>query len=219
MQVGLILVSGSVVALVASCIFQAAVMFLILLGTALTTYGLVDLFVTPFYRKKGRKRREKLREWSAVEQKTIRPRFLFTSKRKVALLPHREAQKLIQLIPRDFVMSWFKRMSADDEIAARLLLEHIAIKLNVRFQKIDISNKLHPAYVPFIDPYLMAFNDAGCVNGRSQAQFDVNHPYRLMLFENKTSVCHHPTLCKDEGEIEHTHCLVDLFIQCAVPGQ
>lgn len=228
-QVGLILVSGSVVAL-ASCLFQAAAIFLILL-TALITYS---LFIILFYRKEGRKWREKLTEWLSRlilarqlslgvgvsnERKTSCPRFLFTSRGKVALLPHREAQKLIQLILRDFVMSWFKKMSADNEMplnAARLL-EHIAIELNLRFQKVDID-KLILALVPFIDPYLMAVNDAGRVNGRSQTQFDVNHPYCLMLFEKKTSVCH-PALRKDGGEIEHARRLVDLFIQCAVPNE
>ena len=225
MQVGLILATGSTVA-VASCVFPALAIFLLLL-IGMATYSLFTLFL---YRKEGRTWRERLTDWlsnflltrlpaSPVERRSSGPRFLFTDRGKVALLPHREAQKIIQLILRDFIMSWFRKVSSDSEmpLSAARLLEHIAIELNLRIQKVDID-KLITTLLPFIDPYLMAVNDAGCVNGRSQAQFDVNHPYCLMLFEKKTNVCH-PALLKEGGEIEHARRLVDMFIQCAVPDE
>ena len=227
-QVGLILVTGCTVA-VASCVFPALASFLLLL-IGLATYSLFTVFL---YRKEGRTWRERLTDWlsnfllarlsaqlaSPVSRRTSGPRFLFTNRGKVALLPHREAQKLIQLILRDFVMSWFRKMSSDGEMphSAARLLEHIAIELNLRIQNVEID-KLIKILLPFIDPYLMAVNDAGCVNRRGQAQFDVNHPYCLILFEKKTNVCH-PALLKEGGEIEHARRLVDMFIQCAVPGE
>ena len=155
----------------------------------------------------------------ALARKTGSPRTLFTPKGKVLLLPHREAQKLIQLILRDFIMSWYRKVSADEELPKNVcrILEHIALELNLRIQKIDID-RLIVDIVALIDPYLMAVNDVGCVNERGQLRFDINHPYCLMLFEKKPDVCH-PALRREGGEIDHVRRLVDTFVQCAVPAE
>lgn len=133
-------------------------------------------------------------------------------------LVHKESQKLIQLILRDFVISWFHQISENDELPKEVvrLLEHIALELQTRVQAVDID-ALILSLLPLLDPYITALNEVGFVNNRGKQSFDVNHEYCLLLFEKKPHLVH-PALKTESSEIEHIQRLVDVFITSAVPS-
>ena len=133
-------------------------------------------------------------------------------------LVHKEAQKIIQLILRDFIISWFHQISENDEFPKETvrLLEHIALELQTRIQVVDID-ALILSLLPLLDPYITALNEVGFVNNRGKQSFDVNHEYCLLLFEKKPHLVH-PALKTESSEIEHIQRLVDIFITSAVPS-
>ena len=133
-------------------------------------------------------------------------------------LVHKEAQKLIQLILRDFVISWFHQISENDELPKETvrLLEHIALELQTRIQAVDID-ALILSLLPLLDPYITALNEVGFVNNRGKQSFDVNHEYCLLLFEKKSHLVH-PALKTESSQLEHIQKLVDIFITSAVPS-
>lgn len=127
-------------------------------------------------------------------------------------LVHKEAQKLVQLILRDFITSWYYEISDNQEFPQETvrLLEHIATELQTRFQAIDV-NKTILSLLPLLDPYLTALNEVGFVNERGKLTFDVCHPYCLMLFEKKPQLVH-PAFKSKQTELEHLQRLADCFI-------
>lgn len=133
-----------------------------------------------------------------------------TSKRSE--LVHKEAQKFIQLIIRDFIVSWYKQISENPEFPQETvcLLEHLANDLQARVSTVDIRSTIL-SLLPLLDPYLTALNEVGYVNERGKSTFDVTHTYCLMLFEKKPHLVH-PALKNSQTEIEHLQRLVDTFI-------
>ena len=133
-----------------------------------------------------------------------------TSKRSE--LVHKEAQKLIQLIIRDFIVSWYKQISENPEFPQETvcLLEHLANDLQARVATVDVRSTIL-SLLPLLDPYLTALNEVGYVNERGKSTFDVTHTYCLMLFEKKPHLVH-PALKNSQTEVEHLQRLVDTFI-------
>ena len=134
-------------------------------------------------------------------------------------LVHKEAQKLIQLIVRDFVVSWYHQISENQEFPRETvcLLEHLANDLQTRLATVD-ARSLLLSLLPLLDPYLTALNEVGYVNKRGKSTFDVAHDYCLMLFEKKPHLVH-PALKNDQTELEHIQRLVDTFIcSSAIPS-
>ena len=133
-------------------------------------------------------------------------------------LVHKEAQKLIQLILKDFILSWYNEVSFDKELPreASRLLEHIALELQSRLQVINVDNSIS-LILPLLEPYITALNEVGFVNERGNLTFDVNHPNCLVLFEKKSHLIHH-ALQNEQTEIEYLQKLADAFIACSVPS-
>lgn len=127
-------------------------------------------------------------------------------------LVHKEGQKLIQLILRDFVTSWYYGISNNEEFPQEVsrLLEHIAIELQYRIQRANVNDTLL-SILPLLDPYITALNEVGSVNERGKITFDVRHQNCLMLFEKKPHLCH-PALKSTQTQLEHLQRLADCFI-------
>eukprot|EP00731_Ephydatia_muelleri_P011029 Em0005g1615a len=131
---------------------------------------------------------------------------------------HKEAQKIIKLIMRDFVASWYDRLSADRAFPEDVerVLEHIALEVNLRMQTVDLD-KVVSELVAIVIPYLEVLNEVG-VNRDGGGEFSTRHERCVRLFENNPSVTH-KALRTPDAESRHYRHLVDVAIQCCLPGE
>ena len=138
---------------------------------------------------------------------------------KPSLNCHKEAQKMIRLIMRDFVIDWYKNITTEDEFPddCRKILEHVALEVNVRVQRIDLD-KVVPELLSAILPYLEALNQAGRVEYNGVEIFDVTHERCLRQFEENPSVAHW-ALRSPENETRYNRQLLDSVLQCALPEE
>uniref|UniRef100_A0A1X7V9E2 PX domain-containing protein n=1 Tax=Amphimedon queenslandica TaxID=400682 RepID=A0A1X7V9E2_AMPQE len=195
-QYALILSAGCCGALAVLSLPTIAVFALILI--AFLSYALVRYV---FYHPGGR-------VWRLAIKPYLTSRLLLSaspakSTSKRSELVHKEAQKFIQLIIRDFIVSWYKQISENPEFPQETvcLLEHLANDLQARVATVDIRSTIL-SLLPLLDPYLTALNEVGYVNERGKSTFDVTHTYCLMLFEKKPHLVH-PALKNSQTEVEH----------------
>jgi hypothetical protein len=130
---------------------------------------------------------------------------------------HKEAQKLIQLIMKDIVLSWYHKISHDEELPLEVvrILEYIACDVQSRLQHVNVNQTIN-TILPLIDPYITALNEVGFINERGKLTFDVTHPNCTMLFEKKSNLVHY-ALKNKTTEIEHLEKLVDAYIISGIP--
>ena len=130
---------------------------------------------------------------------------------------HKEAQKMIRLIMRDFVLEWYKNVTTEDEFPedCRKILEHVALEINIRVQQIDLDQAVQELLAAIL-PYLEAVNQAGKVEYNGVEIFDVTHERCLRCFEENPSVAHR-ALRSPESETRYYRQLLDSLLQCALP--
>lgn len=136
---------------------------------------------------------------------------------KAAKLCHKEAQKIIQLLMRDFVVSWYSDITGDVEFPEDIqkILEHISLEINLRIQKIDLDEFI-PEILALVLPYLEAVNEAGAVDYNGVNVFDTSHEICLRTFEGNPRVSHR-ALRGTGAETRYYRQAVDVLLQCAVP--
>ncbi len=132
---------------------------------------------------------------------------------------HREAQKIIQLIMRDFIHSWYGNVTSDLEFPDDIqkLLEHVALETNIRMQKIDLE-EIITEIVTLVIPYLETVNESGMRNYNNIEVFDVNSETCLRAFECNDVVSHR-ALNSRELELKYHRQALDALIQCAFPDK
>ena len=132
---------------------------------------------------------------------------------------HKEAQKLIQLIMKDFVQSWYTNVTSDSEFPddAQKILEHIALEINVRLQQVDMEEAIVDV-LELILPYLEVLNQVGIRNYSGMELFDVSSETCVKQFEADPRVAHY-ALKTTAHEQRHYRQLLDVLLQCAVPGE
>ena len=140
-----------------------------------------------------------------------------TTELKAAKLCHKEAQKIIQLLMRDFVVSWYSDVTGDVEFPEDIqkTLEHIALEVNLRLQKID-PDEFVPEILSLVLPYLEAVNEAGAVDYNGVNVFDTSNEKCLRTFEGNPRVSHR-ALRGTGAETRYYRQAVDVLLQCAVP--
>ena len=129
---------------------------------------------------------------------------------------HKEAQKIIRLIMRDFVVSWYDGLSTDKTFPedVQRVLEHIALEVNLRLQLVDVD-KMVSELVAIVIPYISVLNEVG-VHGNKE--FSTRHERCVRLFENNPTVAHR-ALRTPDAESSHYRHLVDVAIQCCLPSE
>ena len=137
----------------------------------------------------------------------------------VSLECHKEAQKMTQLIMRDFVLEWYENVSDDLEFPddCQKILEHIALEVNVRIQQVSLDELVCDLLATVL-PYLEAVNQAGKMEYNGVEVFDVKHERCLRKFEENMAVAHR-ALRSPEAEARHYRQVLDTVIQCAVPDE
>ncbi len=132
---------------------------------------------------------------------------------------HKEAQKIIQLLMRDFVHSWYADITSDSEFPedAQKILEHIAIEINVRLQQVDMEESV-VELLELILPYLEVLNKAGIRSYSGTELFDVNTESCEKQFEVNPKVTHYAMKSADH-ERRHYRQSLDALIQCAFPPE
>ncbi len=132
---------------------------------------------------------------------------------------HREAQKIIQLVMRDFIHSWYGNVTSDLEFPDDIqkLLEHVALETNIRMQKIDLE-EIIGEIATLVIPYLEAVNDSGVRSYNNIEVFDVNSETCLRAFEC-SDVVSHRALNSRELELKYHRQALDALIQCAFPDK
>ena len=132
---------------------------------------------------------------------------------------HREAQKVIQLIMRDFIHSWYENVTNDLEFPddVQKLLEHVALETNVRMQKIDLE-EIVTEIATLVIPYLEVVNDSGMRSYNNVEVFDVNSESCLRAVESNHVVTHR-ALNSRELELKYYRQALDALIQCAFPDK
>lgn len=140
-----------------------------------------------------------------------------TERGQVSLQCHREAQKMIQLIMRDFVLEWHTNVTTDLEFPedCQKVLEHVALEINVRMQRIDLDQAVHELFTAVL-PYLVAVNEAGRLEYNGVEIFDVKHERCLRRFEENPTVFHR-ALHSSVTEARYYRQLLDAVIQSALP--
>ena len=223
LQLCLILISGCMAAITTFILPSLVVCFLLVCGVC--SYFFITCLC---YQPEGELWRSKITDiliscfsyYFKVKSKTqqvVNP--VTTNKGDVSQLVHYETQKMIELISRDFIMTWYQNVSHDKELPQDVvqLLQHLSLELNIRLQNIDIKALiLH--VIPLVDPFLTTLNEVGHINERGKLTFDVNHPYCVMLLEKKPNVIH-PALKNEISEIEYLEKMIDTFLQSSVPPQ
>ena len=138
---------------------------------------------------------------------------------KAALLCHKEAQKMIELIMRDFVSSWYGEITSDAEFPddVQKILEHISLEINVRLQQVDLEEVVCEL-VTLVLPYLEVVNEAGKREFNGVEFFDITHEKSLHEFESNPVVAH-KALRSHEAEMKFYRQALDALIQCAVPTE
>lgn len=132
---------------------------------------------------------------------------------------HKEAQKFIELIMRDFVYEWYKDVTNDEEFPEDVekILEHVALETNIRIQRIDLD-ELVCELLAHILPYLEVLNEIGMVDYNGVMVFDVENEKCLRAFENNHRVAHR-ALRSPESELRYYRQALDTLVQCAVPPE
>ena len=139
-----------------------------------------------------------------------------TVKGPVSTLVHYESQKIVQLIVRDFVITWYRNVSKDKELPSDVvrLLQHLSLDLYFRLQRVDLE-EIILTILPLINPFLSTLNEVGHTN---LGVYDVNHPYCFILFEKNPRLTH-PALRSSTSEVQYLQRLVDGYLLSSVPPQ
>lgn len=132
---------------------------------------------------------------------------------------HREAQKMIQLIMKHFVHSWYDGITNDVEFPEDIqkLLEHVAFEVNIRLKQIDLE-EIVCEIATLVLPYLEAVNEAGERDLNGVKVFDVTHEKCVKEFESNMNV-EHRILRSHEQELCYYRQALDTLIQCAAPNE
>ncbi len=138
---------------------------------------------------------------------------------ELSQLCHKEAQKFIQLILRDFVAGWYENLTDDSEFAEDVhkILEHLALEANVRVQNADLDSTVCEI-LALILPYLEVGQDAGTLDYDGVKVFDVTHEKCLRAFESNPRVAHR-ALRSPEAEARHYRQMVDTLLQSFLPAE
>lgn len=138
---------------------------------------------------------------------------------QASLRCHREAQKMIQLIMRDFVLEWYENVTTDLEFPddCQKILEHVALEINVRMEQVDLDQVVHEIFTAVL-PYLVAVNEAGQLEYNGVEIFDVKHERCLRRFEENPTVFHR-ALHSGASETRYYRQLLDALIQSALPDE
>lgn len=138
---------------------------------------------------------------------------------QVSQLCHKEAQKFIQLILRDFVVEWYEKFTDDPEFPEDIqkILEHVALETSRRLQNIDLDSAV-TELLSLLLPYLEVGQDAGTLNYDGVKVFDVNHEKCLRAFESNTRVSQR-VLRSPEAEANFCRQLVDILLQSTLPPE
>lgn len=132
---------------------------------------------------------------------------------------HKEAQKIIQLVMKDFILTWYKNVTSDTEFSedVQKILEHIALEVNVRLQKVDYQEAI-VELLELILPYLEVLNEAGIRRYSGVELFDVTTEMCVKQFEANPRVAHY-AMKSSRHEKRHYRQVVDALIQCAFPPE
>lgn len=132
---------------------------------------------------------------------------------------HKEAQKIIQLIMRDFITNWYADLTTDTEFPEDIqkILEHIALEINVRLQDINIEEAVVEA-LELILPYLEVLKEAGIRRYSGIELFDVNTEVCVKQFETNPKVAHR-AMKSPAQERRHCRQALDSLIQPAFPPE
>ena len=138
---------------------------------------------------------------------------------QASLQCHKEAQKIILLIMRDFVLKWYEGVTTDLEFPedCQKILEHVALEVNVRLQHLDLDEVVHELLAVIL-PYLEVVNDAGKIEYNGVEIFDVKHERCLRRFEENVAVAHR-ALRSPDAETRYYRQLLDAVIQTAAPDE
>ena len=138
---------------------------------------------------------------------------------QISIPCHKEAQKMIQLIERDFIESWYQNVTDDPEFPedCRKVLEHVALEINIRVQQIDLDEVVHELLAAVL-PYLEAVSRAGKLKYNGVEIFDVRHETCLRRFEEDPTVAHR-ALRSHDNEMRYYRHLLDVVIQSALPDE
>ena len=132
---------------------------------------------------------------------------------------HKEAQKLIQLIMKDFVQSWYTNVTNDMEFPedAQKVLEHVALEINIRLQQVDLEETV-VELLELVLPYLEVLNQSGIRHYSGMELFDVNTEMCAKQFEADPRVTHY-ALKSPAHERRYYRQALDAVIQSAFPNQ
>lgn len=138
---------------------------------------------------------------------------------QASLQCHKEAQKMIQLIMRDFVCEWYKNITTEVEFPddCQKILEHVALEINMRMQHIDLDEVVHEVLAALL-PCLEVVNQAGKLEYNGVEIFDATHEKCLHTFEENHTVAHR-ALRSPDTETRYYRQLLDAVIQCALPEE
>lgn len=133
---------------------------------------------------------------------------------------HKEAQKIIQLVMKEFVRSWYSEVTSDTEFLedVQKVLEHVALEVNVRMQQVNLDEVVVDI-LELILPYLEVLNKAGCrsYNGGIEL-FDVINDKCLKEFEANPKVAHY-AMRSPVAERQHYRQALDALLQKAFPSE
>ena len=133
---------------------------------------------------------------------------------------HKEAQKIIQLVMKDFIHNWYTEVTNDTEFLedVQKVLEHIALEVNIRLQQMNLE-ELIVDLLTLILPYLEVLNKAGCRNYNGGVElFDVNNEKCLKEFEASPKARHYAMRSR-AAEKQHFRQILDVLIQTAFPPE
>jgi hypothetical protein len=132
---------------------------------------------------------------------------------------HKEAQKMIQLIMKDFILKWYASITSDTEFPEDIekILDHIALEVNVRLQRVDYQGSV-VELLELILPYLEVLNEAGIRSYSGVELFDVTTETCVKQFEANPMVAHY-AMKSAQHEKRHYRQALDALIQCALPPE
>lgn len=132
---------------------------------------------------------------------------------------HKEAQKMVQLIMKDFILTWYAKVTSDTEFPEDVerILEHLALEVNVRLQKVNYQEVV-VELLELILPYLEVLNEAGIRSYSGVELFDVTTEMCVKQFEANPKVAHY-AMKSAQQEKRHYRQALDALIQCAFPPE
>lgn len=222
LHLAVILVAGLVVA--STMVFCSVLVSVVTVLCGLVGYVLVTVLC---YHTSGDYLRCKLDSFmlfllaysTTANEGVTRRRQVNTSIGPVPALVHFESQKLVKLIVRDFVVSWYSTVSTNEELPQDVIkvLQHLVLQLHLRVQAININDVIL-GILPIINPFIVSLNEVGYYSNEGIQVYDVNHPFCAILFEKNPRLTH-PALKSSITEIRYLQKLVDCFLISAVPPQ